>query len=306
MWYICAMIIKSLAMVAVLLAMTQAPVPVSGQAAGHAGADRQTPPSSTPSNAVPQSTGNPAAKGDCNGFPCDEQQPHVIVTLPAPTPQPWLWRDRIAWGANLVLALAGYVGILLALRLLKRIDRQTRFAEAAAETASNSAQAALLHAQAIIDSERPWLVVTVEPALNMENSFTVMATNRGRSPALIVGTLEQIMIAIDEAQLPNTAQYENREVKAPLVPIILLPGESTGIKPFNREDLKGICESEAEMKRVENWQEKVFIYGKLIYRDLIAPRDKQIHETNWFCWYIHGRQKSGLVIAGPPEYNLHT
>src|ERR1039458_2554857 len=61
-WYICAMIIKSLAMVAVLLAMTQAPVPVSGQAAGHAGADRQTPPSSTPSNAVPQSTGNPAAK----------------------------------------------------------------------------------------------------------------------------------------------------------------------------------------------------------------------------------------------------
>ncbi len=306
MWYICAMFIKSLAVVAVLLAVTQTPMPGSGQAANNSRSNQQTPPPSTASNAGPQSTGSPAGKGDCNGFPCDEQQPHVIVTLPAPAPTPWLWRDRIAWGANLLLALVGYVGIMLALLLLKRIDRQTRFAEAAAETASNNAHAALLHAQAIIESERPWLVITVEPALNVENSFTVMATNRGRSPALIVGTLEQIMIAINEAALPFTPQYEDREPKAPLVPIILLPGESTSIKPFNRDDLKGICESEAELKRVENWQEKVFIYGKLIYRDLIAPSYKQAHETNWFCWYIHGRQKSGLVIAGPPSYNVHT
>jgi hypothetical protein len=39
---------------------------------------------------------------------------------------------------------------------------------------------------------------------------------------------------------------------------------------------------------------------------LIAPADSQEHETNWCCWYIHGRQTSGLVIAGPPEYNSHT
>jgi hypothetical protein len=39
---------------------------------------------------------------------------------------------------------------------------------------------------------------------------------------------------------------------------------------------------------------------------LIAPADSQAHETNWCYWYIHGRHKSGLVIAGPPEYNLHT
>jgi hypothetical protein len=60
------------------------------------------------------------------------------------------------------------------------------------------------------------------------------------------------------------------------------------------------------IKRIENWEEKVFVYGKVLYRDLIEPADKQVHETSWCCWYIHGRQKSGLVIAGPPEYNVHT
>jgi hypothetical protein len=309
-WYICAMSIKIVAMLALVLAFAEAPVAASAQTSSHAGARpsaTQDPPSATtPSEAAPQSTPGPAPKSDCDGFPCDAQPPHVVVTLPAPVQAPWLWRDRIAWGASLVLALVGYVGIMLALSLLKKIERQTRFAEAAAETASNSAQAALLHAQSIIDSERPWLLITAEPAQNKENSFTVMATNRGRSPATIVSTAEQIRIVVDESHLPSAPAYEKKEPVAPLVPIILLPGESAGIKPFSREDLRGVCQSDEAFKRVEDWEERVFLYGKVIYRDLIAPDDKQIHETNWCCWYIHGRLKSGLVIAGPREYNLHT
>jgi hypothetical protein len=43
-----------------------------------------------------------------------------------------------------------------------------------------------------------------------------------------------------------------------------------------------------------------------MYKDLTAPTDSQAHETNWCCWYIHGRQNSGLVIAGLPEYITHT
>jgi hypothetical protein len=195
---------------------------------------------------------------------------------------------------------------MLALSLLKKIERQTRFSEAAAETASNSAQAALLHAQSIIGAERPWLLISAEPAQHKENSFTVMATNRGRSPAAIVATAEQIRIVVDETHLPVAPAYEKKEPVAPLVPIILLPGESAGIKPFSREDLRGICQSDEVFKRVEDWEERVFLYGKVIYRDLVAPDDTKVHETNWCCWYIHGRLKSGLVIAGPREYNLHT
>jgi hypothetical protein len=109
---------------------------------------------------------------------------------------------------------------------------------------------------------------------------------------------------VDEALLPTPPEYG--EPGAPRAPIILLPGESTPIKSFSREEGKGICDTEETFTRVANWEEKAFIYGKIFYRDLIAPRDKQLHETAWCCWYIHGRNKSGLVIAGPPDYNLHT
>jgi len=200
--------------------------------------------------------------------------------------------------------MEGLAGIWLSLAALKKIERQVVCAEGAATAAAVSAQAALLSAQTIVDAERPWLVITVEPSPRIENSFTVLATNRGRTPATIVATAERIKIVVDETHLPLPPEYG--EPGAPRAPIILLPGESTPIKSFSREEGKGICETEERFKRVANWEEKAFIYGKIVYRDLIAPRDKQLHETAWCCWYIHGRNKSGLVIAGPPSYNLHT
>jgi hypothetical protein len=163
-----------------------------------------------------------------------------------------------------------------------------------------------LNAQAVIHAERPWILITVEPSRSMENSFTVMATNRGRTPARIIETMDRYKIAIDEKRLPDSPEYRNEKRNAPFAPIILLPGEFTAIKPFCRDDVKALCDSEERFKRIETWEEKVFLYGKVIYRDLISASDGEPHETNWCCWYIHGRQNSGLVIAGPQEYNSHT
>ena len=229
-----------------------------------------------------------------------------MVNVPNPPPSPWLWRDQVTWGANLVLVILGYVGVMLALSTLKKVERQTRVAEAMVEAAANSAQAALLHAQAVVDSERPWLVITVEPSINNKNAFTVLATNRGRTPARIISTLEGVKIAPDEAQLPETPEYDEVVSSAPLVPIILLTGESTTLKSFSRDDASALPKTQEEVRRLETWDDKIFIHGKVTYWDLIAPPDQQIHTTDWCCWYIHGRQKSGLVIAGPPKYNLHT
>ena len=300
------MMLKGSAIFALLLAIIQPSVSAFGQATDNSGANPQTPSASTSPIAAPQSTSSPTDKTDCGGVPCEYPPPRITVANPPPMPQPWPLHDQIAWAANLVLVIVGYAGVILAVSTLKKIERHTRSTEAAAEAAADSAQAALLNAQAIIDSRRPWLLITVEPSRSIENSFTVEATNRGRSPAKIIATAEQIKIAIDEAHLPYTPEYKSEEPGAPFVPIILLPGESAAIKPFCRDDLKAICKTEETLKRVEKWEEKVFIYGKVVYGDLIAPSGKQTHETAWCCWYIHGRQKSGLVIAGPPEYNLHT
>ncbi|MGA2831763.1 MAG: hypothetical protein ABSE55_01710 [Terracidiphilus sp.] len=298
--------LKGLAITAVLLTLLHAPTAAVAQTNGHAGANKQTPPVSPPSATTEPVTASPAPGIEPESGARSEPTPRITVANPPPTPLEWALHDKIAWAATVVLAVLGWGGILLALSLLKKIDRQTSYAETAAEAAAASAQAALLNAQALVHSERPWVLITVEPSRTAENSFTVMATNRGRTPARIIATTNGNKVVVDEKHLPSTPEYKNQKSDTPLSPIILLSGESTAIEPFSRADVRGLCDSEERFRRIETWEEKVFLYGKVTYRDLIAPAESQLHETNWCCWYIHGRQNSGLVIAGPPEYNSHT
>lgn len=292
LWYIGAMIPKALWLIPLLLAFA-APCGTS-QTAGDA-AEPPSPAAAVPGKALP---GAPA--------PVEDQQPRVIVTVPPPQPAPWQWHDRVAWAALVALPILLYAGIMLTLSTLKKIERQTSALEAATRAVADHAQAALLNAQAIVDAQRPWLLVAVEPSSSAKDAFHVTVSNRGQMPAQIVAALSQTAIAIDEALLPKSPEYGVGKPSAQLYPVILVPGESTTVKVFSRDDVPAVCASEDRLKRVENWEEKIYLYGKVIYRDLIARPGQQNHETAWCCWYIHGRQKSGMIVAGPPEYNLHT
>jgi hypothetical protein len=298
--------LKGLAILAVMLALAQAPAADAAQTGGQGGVNRPTPPLSASSTDVPQETASPAAKTEGEGGIQDIRPPHISVANPAPVPLTWSVREKITWAANLVLVILGYAGIMMALSLLKKIDRQMGFAETAAEAAADSSHAALMIAQGILHAERSWILISVEPSPSAENCFTIMATNRGRTPAKIIETAARTRIAIDEQHLPSIPEYGEEKRGVPFTPIILLPGESTAVKPFCRSDAKGLCDSEERYRRIETWEEKIFLYGKVIYQDLTAPIDSEANETNWCCWYIHGRQNSGLVIAGPQEYNTHT
>ena len=305
------MIFKGLAIAAVLLATTQ--VPPLAPATAHTGA---APQAQSPYPSSPQGQ----AKPDCNGVPCEAQQPHVIVAVSPPPPTPWLLHDKILWGAELVLAILGYAGIMLALRTLKKIERHTEafedslaVVEATAKTASTTATAseeaalaALLHAQAIVHAERPWVLVTAEPTRGVESSFEITATNRGRSPARVTGAQDQVLIAKDEEDLPEIAEYMQVATTARFVPIILLPGESATLKSFRREDARGFCDSDEMFESIESWTQKMFLVGRVSYSDLLSPAPSEAHETNWCCWYIHGKQRSALVPAGPAAYSSHT
>ena len=322
------MIQKGLAVVAALLFLVQSTPAVFGQSNHSASAPvnhtastpasvaavphaQAAPPSGQTSPAAAAGTpsastapGSPAAS-DCFGGSCDYQPPHITIATPAPAPAPWPWQERIAWGANIVLVVLGYIAILFALSLLRKIERQTRYGEAAAQAAQESAQAALTQAQAMLRAERPWILMSVRPSQNIENGFSVVATNRGRSPARILSTIDEIVSAVDEAHLSAKPEYRSQPV-APEDPMILLPGETTELLSFSRADVKRICESEERLARVEKWEEKIFLYGAVTYRDLATTDDAPAHESSWFCWYIHGRQKSGMVMAGSPAYNQHT
>lgn len=270
---------------------------------------QQPPPAAHPSRTSPKSGAAPlptsSQTASDQGSPADPaQQPQIVVTSPPTQAAPWTWHDRVLWGAELVLVVLGYLGVILALRTLKNIQRQTDFGVSAAQAALQCANAALESSQAIVDSGRPWIVITVEPLLTVEHGFKVMATNRGRTPARIMAKNDCVKVVQDETRLPAAPDYESGKSATPFEPIILLPGESAGIRPFRRSDVRSYCASDDQFRRVEKWEEKIYVYGRVVYRDLISPMDQPNHETDWCCWYVYG-DKDALVIAGPPEYNKH-
>jgi hypothetical protein len=235
----------------------------------------------------------------------DAQPTQITVAIPAQAE--WSLQDRIRWGANLLLALAGYAGILMGLSLLRKIERQTRATETAAEAAADAGRAALTEARALLVAERPWVLISTEPSRTLENGFTVLATNRGRGPARILDAIDAARIVSHEGQLP--AQPEFRRTAQPgevFEPIVLLPGESVALRTFGREDVKRVCVADGSLERVDTWEDKIYVYGRVLYADLRTSGEAAPHETLWCCWYIHGRQKSGLVMAGPASYHRHS
>jgi len=278
---------RRLAVFFVLLAcLTSAFLPAIGQQTGGSHPSRPS-----TSSAPADSNGDEGAQ--------QNQPQQIIVTQPAAAPTSWGWREQLTWGSTIVLAVLGYIGIMLALRMLKNIDQHLQ-----AGTASSGAALAL--AQAIANSERPWIVVTVEPFLTMENSFKVMASNRGRSPARIVSSVDAVRVALDEASLPKVPELEEIAPGDEPEPIVLLPGEATGIWALNREDLPTICKDPEELRKVQRWQENLFLFGRIRYIELASIGEPKLHETFWCCRYIHGEKSSTLVMAGAPAYNKHT
>ena len=216
------------------------------------------------------------------------------------------WQEQVAWGAQLALAAAGLAGIVLAMLLLRKIERQTRAAETSATAAADAAQAAQAQAQALLHLDRPWVLISTEPSRTLENSFAVVATNRGRSPARIVSSVDAACIAASEEQLPHEPEFRRAPGGGSFEPVTLLPGESFLVLTFGREEMKQVCREDGSLERVDTWKDRIYLYGRLRYRDLRAVGDQMEHETRWCCWYVNGRQHSGLVVAGPPSYNCHS
>ncbi len=233
--YICAMILKNLALAAALLFGAFAPATAIAQAA--------KPNSTTHPTTAPSTTQNPAAQpagapvrtvhrpgsgpdggsavpnSDCQGSACDAPPPsHISIATPAPAAAPWPVQERISWVANLILVLIVYFGVMLGYSALRKIERQAHVVEVAAQSAADSSKAALMLAQAQERAERPWIMVTAEPDPGIRDCFSVMATNRGHSPTKIVTLVDSIATANDESQLPTEPVF-HAEPRVPRDPI---------------------------------------------------------------------------------------
>jgi len=318
--YINAMIRKHLAATAALLALVFGLSAVAAQGSNPAARQSKPTPAApssaspgTPAQSVPASSGeessgagnSSASSTPCQGAGCENPTPHITIATPAPAPAPWPLQERISWVANLILVLYVVFGVTLAQFLLRKVERQGHYAEVAAQAAVESSKAVLVYAQSLAAADRPWVLVTAETVPGVPDKFNIVATNRGHGPARIVSVVDEIASAGDDSKLPPTPVYKNEP--QPLASSdILLPGESVGIKSFSRDEVSAVCETPEQLQLVEAWVEKIYLYGNVTYQDLRATDGTQPHETSWCCWYIHGRQKSGMVAAGPPAYNRHT
>ena len=164
------MLLKHLVFVAYLLATTQGTLQGQTASGGQSASQNIVVAQAAPAGKLPaatgptqiaQTVGSSAVKPDCQQGPCDYQMPHITVATAAPAPAPWPLQDRILWGANILLALVGYAGIMLAVATLKKIERQTKYGETAALAAQEASEAALIQAKAIVHAERPWILIHV-------------------------------------------------------------------------------------------------------------------------------------------------
>ena len=138
------------------------------------------------------------------------------------------WVDFVALTFSGVLMVAGVWGIVVALRTLKMVKRQAdeMMKQAAlmkeqTAIAEKAANAALLNAQAVINAERPWLLIyPSRSGTGHHSSFTFKAVNRGRSPAeVIISGFKTLTPRIDE-ELRATSGRSSQSCRHVLVRLL--------------------------------------------------------------------------------------
>ncbi len=232
--------------------------------------------------------------------------------------------DRLYWFFSGILVFVGAAGVYLAYRTLKAIQgqlneikrageqtdkliahtaQQAEAAKTAAESSAKNAESARLNAQAVINSERPWVFIKLnEPVQNpRETQIKFTAINRGRTPAEVTLYTADFIFAHPEslASIPTypLAGHELAHKK------YLPQGDSFEVYEF---DCRTVMESQQWSNLNQPNQQgevKRFVFiGHVLYRDLITREE---HETR-FCYWLSPAPWIGLIVGGPPEYNKHT
>jgi len=220
----------------------------------------------------------------------NQQAPAQQENRPADHPQSYLCRlfspENLP---NIGLFIVGVIGTIVAVCTLRDIQKQT-------QNTRTIADAALLNAQAIINSERPWVLVTAVRSEKIGN-FLIRATIKGRTPARITEIYSQRTFIDQPDNLPPSPKYET-PVIAPKEPLL---GDGESFK---------IAEVKPNILVDEEWKAKhpnfapyqfLCFYGIVRYEDCLATDEKRRHETRWcFSYFTDG--DNDLHPIGPEEY----
>lgn len=237
----------------------------------------------------------------------------LVAFFQAAPPVTWHEKLLAPLVSNWPLVAVAIWGIVVARGTLKVIARQavsmrrqTRVLRKSVAIAEKNARAAELGAQAVINSERPWIVVVVGPHPTIPGNFIFRATNNGRTPAeFISGSAAHIYVDRPE-DLPVPPVYST-PFERPKNPL-LIQSDSFEIYPP-----AGIRPEEIERQfwfdeknQILNPNHILIFYGRIVYDDMF-DRDRPgyiPHETRWcFACFEIGKR---FITTGPGEYNRYT
>jgi hypothetical protein len=199
------------------------------------------------------------------------------------------WADWVLWATQLSLAIAAIVGIRFAYRTVK--------------SAEDSAKAARLNAQAIINAERAWLVVVVD--CPSPNTFRFRATNVGKTPAKVIAIRGEVTTVRRPNKLSLPLTYGEYESLSSSPPCFLPPTASCTVFQCNIEELREKDFSVDEwLQHLRMGFRDMFFHGKVKYFDTLETDTP--HETKWLYWVLP--IQGALPIPDPdhPEYNSYT
>jgi hypothetical protein len=238
--------------------------------------------------------------------------------------------------AEWALFIAGGVGVIIALRTLRAINRQVgemnqqgqlmfdqikamreQVTEMSVQTdilrqsvavADKSTDAAMLNAQAVINAERPWLLIEYEwRKIDKLEGYVFYAVNKGETPAEIIEAhfKPEILNCIPD-NLPIPPPTLNAPIFIPrrgdnlIVQTEQWPLNPAPIHPDDWATNVGKGEE------VMNAEAYPYFFGVIVYRDLLRPIGDVagLHRTR--CCFVYNPFLKTIIPTGPSEYREKT
>jgi len=181
-------------------------------------------------------------------------------------------------------------------KLIEHAESQVAAITKSVAATQNTANAALLNAQAIINAQRAW--ISVKLRRYAEEAFTLSIHNHGRTPGEItlVKHLDKYVPTISDFE-PDS-NYE--EIAEQLYRKIIVPGEIWEAGGFWDDNLRLIMPDEL-YKEVKSSRQRYFIYGVVEYKDTVIG---DLHETRFCFWY--NPHYDTFEIGGPRSMTKST
>ena len=196
------------------------------------------------------------------------------------------------WVAIFVTAILALVAVV-----------QLVFLRRSANAAKEAAEAALLNAQAVIRTERPWLVVTWISDKETPGVFRFGCRNQGNTPAKIISMSAKPTFIDLPDNLPVPPVYSS-PVAMPGLHLIVSEDSfrvGHGINPAS------IIQNAGKKDLVDGSREFLVYCGNIVYRDALYldSATEGLHETRW-CFVYQPAGKRKFVRSGPEEYNRYS